>query len=97
MAPAVTTPRFEIRVEEAAAQGGLFEYEQTTYFHVVDLRSRETIMTFEGTTSVSSSQRGPGWTEGNHTGVSAVSIAPDGRSVQVTYHNGWQELVPLPV
>lgn len=93
----VAAPRFEVRIEEGSAHGGLFELEQTTYFHVVDLRSNETIMTFEGETSASASRSGAGWTDYTHTGVSAVTIAPDGRSLQVTYHSGWQEQIALPV
>ena len=89
-------PRFEIRVDEGAAQGGLFGYEQTTYYHVVDLRSNEVVMTFESETTASLSTPGGQPTDHSHTGVSYVSIAPDQRSVRVQYHDGWEESVALP-
>jgi hypothetical protein len=90
-------PRFEVRVEEGAAQGGLFVYEQTTYYHVVDLRSNEVVMTFESeTTTASLSAAGGHSTDHNHTGVSYVSIAPDQRSVRVQYHDGWEDSLALP-
>jgi hypothetical protein len=89
-------PRFEVRVEEGAAHGGLFEYEQTTYYHVVDLRSNEVVMTFESETTASLSTGGGHWTDHNHTGVSHVSLAPDQRSVRVQYRDGWEASVALP-
>jgi hypothetical protein len=89
-------PRFEVRVEEGSAHGGLFEYEQTTFYHVVDLRSDDVVMTFESEVTASLSSTGAGWTDHNHTGVSHVSIAPDERSVRVRYHDGWEESVALP-
>jgi hypothetical protein len=88
-------PPFEVRIEEGAAHGGLFEYEQTTYHRVVDGRTGEVVMTFEGVTTASLGTGGQ-WTGHNHTGVAQVSIAPDGRSVRVTHHDGWEESVALP-
>jgi hypothetical protein len=90
------TPRYEVRTEEGSASGGLFQYEQKTFFHVVDLLSNETVMTFESETTASLSRSGAGWTDHVHTGVSAVVVEPDEKSVRVTHHGGWQESVPLP-
>jgi hypothetical protein len=90
------TPRFELRIEEGPAQGGLFEFEQTTYYHVVDLQSNEVVMTFEGETTASLGASGAEWTDHNHTGVSEVIISPDQRSVRVRYRDGWEESVALP-
>ena len=88
--------RFEVRVEEGAAHGGLFEYEQTTLYRVVDLRTNDVVMTFAGETTASSSTIGGQWTDHVHTGVTDVSITPDQRAVRVRYHDGWEDTVPLP-
>jgi hypothetical protein len=40
--------RFEIVVEEGPPHGGLYELEQRTYYRVVDTRSQEVVMTFQG-------------------------------------------------
>jgi hypothetical protein len=90
------TKIFEVRVDEGPARGGLFEYEQTTYYHVVDLRSNEVVMTFESETTARSTASGGHWTDHNHTGVAEVAVAPDQRSVRVRYHGGWEESVALP-
>jgi hypothetical protein len=88
--------RYEVRTEEGPASGGLYALEQTTYYHVVDLRSNEVVMTFESQMSASPSTSGQGWTDHQHSGVSSVTIAPDGQSVVVVRHDGWEERVPLP-
>jgi hypothetical protein len=89
-------PRFEVRVEDDAANGGLFEYEQTTHYRVVDLRTNEVIMTFESEVTATYGTSGGQWTDHIHTGVAEVSIAPDQRSVRVRYHDGWEDSVALP-
>lgn len=38
----------EVQVEEGAPRGGLYELEQTTYFHVLDTQSGQVVMTFQG-------------------------------------------------
>ena len=91
-----SAPHFEVRVEAGAAHGGLFEFEQTTYYHVVDLRSNVVVMTFESATTATVSTSGGRWTDHVHTGVSDISIAPDQRSVRVRYHDGWEDTVALP-
>lgn len=88
--------RYEVRTEEGPASGGLYELEQTTRYHVVDLQTNDVVMSFESQTSASPNLIGQGWTDYQHTGVSAVTIAPDERSVLVVHHDGWEQRVPLP-
>jgi hypothetical protein len=88
--------RYEVRTEDGPAQDGLYELEQTTYYHVVDLQSNEVVMTFESQISATPGAGGQGWADYQHSGVSSVTIAPDGQSVVVVRHDGWEERVPLP-
>lgn len=88
--------RYEVRTEEGPAHGGLYALEQTTYYHVVDLKTNDVVMSFESRMSASLSGTGQGWTDHQHSGVSSVTIAPDGRSAVVVHHDGWEEQVPLP-
>lgn len=91
-----TMTPFEVRVEQGAASGGLFAYEQRTYYHVVDVRTNDVVMTFEGVTTATLSTNDGQWTDHVHSGVSDVSIAADHRSIRVRHHDGWEETVPLP-
>ena len=88
--------RFEVRVEEGAPHGGLFAYQQTTVYRVVDLRTNEVVMTFARETTASLSPSGGQWTDHVHTGVMDVAITPDQRAVRVRYHDGWEETVAMP-
>jgi hypothetical protein len=86
--------RFMVKVEEGPAHGGLYELEQTTFYRLVDTRSNEVVMTFEG--EMSARLDGGVWSDHQYSGVCEVTVAPDERSVRVKYHGGHEETVPLP-
>jgi len=88
--------RFEVVVKEGPPRGDLYELEQATYYHVVDRRSNEIIMTFRGEMEASLSTSSGLWDDYRFYGVSGVTIAPDEGSVIVKYHDGREETVSLP-
>jgi hypothetical protein len=88
--------RFEVRVEEGPGHGGLYELEKTTYHHIIDTRTQEIAMTFEGEMSASLSTSNAQWEDYSYGGVSAVTITPDESAVIVKYYGGKEEIVPLP-
>ena len=88
-------PRFEVQIEDGGAHGGLYELEQTTYYRVVDTRTGAVVLAFEGETSAN--YKDGQWTDYVHGGVCGVTVAPDERSVRVTYYGGLEESVPLPL
>lgn len=85
-----------MQVEEGHAHGGLYELEQTTYYRVVDTRSKEVAMTFQGEMSASLSTSNGTWDDYHYWGVCEVTISPDGQSVRVKYYSGREETAPLP-
>ena len=89
-------PRFRVQVVEGASHGGLYELEQTTYFHVVDTRTQQIVLTFEGSMSASLSTSTGQWDDYAYGGVRQVIIAPDQGAVRVLYHGEVEEDVPLP-
>ena len=88
--------RFEVKVEEGAGHGDLYELEQTFYYRVIDTRTQEVVMTFEGEMSASLSRSTAQWEDFQYGGVCGVTIAPDERSALVKYYGGQEETVPLP-
>ena len=97
VAPKAPTPgRFTILEEKGAPRGDLFELEQKTEYHVVDRRSEEIIMTFEGLMEASLSRDTGMWDDYFFSGAREVLIAPDGQSVIVRHHDGLEERLPLP-
>ncbi len=88
--------RFEVVVKEGSPRGGLYELEQVTYYHVVDRRSNQIVMTFRGEMEASLSTSSGLWDDYHFSGVSEVTIAPDERSIIVKHHDGREESVPLP-
>jgi len=88
--------RFKVVVEEGVPRGGLYELEQTTYFHVVDRHTDQTVLTFEGRLDASLSTETGLWDDYRISGVSEISIAEDDRSVLALYCDGREETVPLP-
>lgn len=88
--------RFEVVVEKGPPRGDLYELEQKTYYHVVDRVLQETIMTFEGLMEASLSRDTGMWDDYFFSGAREVCVAPDGQSVIVRYHDGIEEMVPLP-
>ena len=88
--------RFEIVVEDGPPHGDLYELERTTYYRVVDTRSREVVMTFQGEMEASLSRDDGMWSGHRFSGVQEVTLAPDGQSVVVTYCDGHKEIVVLP-
>ena len=91
------TDRFVVLVEQAAPRGDLYELEQRTMYHVVDRLCDRVIMTFESLVEASLSTATGLWDDYQVSGVSEVCIAPDGQSVIVIYHDGFEERVPLSV
>ena len=90
------TQRFVVKVEEGGGHGDLYELEQTTYYHVIDTRSQEIVLTFEGELSASLSKSNGQWEDYAYSGVCEVTIAPDEQTVRVKYYSGQEETVPLP-
>ena len=82
-------------VEEGPPRGGLYVLEQTTYHRVVDTRTQEVVMTFRGELEASFSATTGTWEDYRVSGVRAVVMAPDARSVIVRYHDGREESVVL--
>lgn len=88
--------RFEVVVKEGPPRGDLYELEQATYYHVVDRHANEIIMTFRGEMEASLSTSSGLWDDYRFSGVSEVTIAPDGKAAIVKYHDGREEIVSLP-
>jgi hypothetical protein len=88
--------RFRVVVQEGSPHGNLYELEYTTYYHVVDARSGEIVMTFQGETQASLSRSNGMWDDYTGSGVCEVTIAPDEESVIVRDCDGRTEIVPLP-
>jgi 3-methyladenine DNA glycosylase AlkD len=88
--------RFEVVVEQGSPHGDLYELEQTTYYQVVDRHSKQIVMVFECQMEASLSRTTGMWDDYQFTGAVDVRIAPDGQSVLVKYHDGHEEIVPLP-
>ncbi len=91
-----TMGQFEVLVQEGAPHGGLYELEQTTYYHVVDRRSKKVVLTFQGEMEASLSTTTGMWDDYHFSGVCEVRIAPGEQSVVVRYHDGREETAPLP-
>lgn len=88
--------RFEVVVEKGPPRGDLYELEQKTYYHMVDRHSGQVIMTFEELMEASLSTGTGMWDDYFFSGAREVSISPDGLSVMISYHDGLEEIVPLP-
>ena len=88
--------RFEVQVEEGGGHGDLYELEKTTYYHVIDTRTQEIVLTFEGEKSTSLSRSTGQWDDFQYGGVREVTVALDEQSVLVKYYSGREESVPLP-
>ena len=90
------SPRFIVQVKEGGGHGGLYELEETTYFYVIDTRTQEIVLTFEGEMSASLSTSTGQWDDYSFGGVRAVTITPDEQFAIVQYFGGKEERVPLP-
>ncbi len=90
------SPCFIVQIKKGGGHGGLYELEETTYFHVIDTRTQEVVLTFEGEMSASLSTSTGQWDDYAYGGVRAVSIAPDEQFAIVQYFGGREERVPLP-
>jgi len=91
-----TTDQFEVVVEEGPPRGDLYELEQTSTYHVVDRHANRTVMTLEGKMEATLSTDSGLWEGYRFSGVREVRMAPDGRSVIITYHDGREERVAVP-
>jgi len=87
--------RFEVVVEEGLLRGDLYALEQTTCFRVVNRLSGQTVLTFEGRLEAGLSTDTGQWEDFRASGVCAVTIAEDERSVLLKYHDGHEETVRL--
>lgn len=88
--------RFEVVVESGSPRGDLYELEQRTWYRVIDTQTDQVLMVFESLMEASLSTDTGMWDDYRFTGVSGVSITPDGQSVAVRYHDGPEETFPLP-
>lgn len=87
--------RYAVLVEEGVPRGGLFELEQTTYYRVVEVRTGRVMLTFRGEMEASLSTDTGTWESYRYSGVYGVTMALDGKSVTVRYHDGREERIPL--
>lgn len=88
--------RFNVVIEEGHPHGGLYELEQTTYYHVIDTRTEEVVMTFRGEMEASLSTSTGQWDDYHFYGVSEVTITSDETAVKVQYYDGREEILALP-
>ena len=88
--------RYEIQIQEGPPHGGLYELEQTTYFHVVDVDTQVVVLTLRGDMEASLSPDSGPWDNYRFSGMQDITLAPDRQSVLVHYHDGHEEIVPLP-
>jgi len=88
--------RFEVVVESGPPRGDLYELEQRTYYQVVDRHSNQIVLVFESLMEASLSTDTGMWDDYRFRGVREVIVAPDEESVIVKYHDGSEEMVPLP-
>ena len=88
--------RFGVVVEEGVPHGNLYELEQTTYYHVVDRHSGQTVLTLEGRLDATLSTDTGLWNDYRISGVCEISIAEDDRSILAKYCDGREEIVALP-
>lgn len=89
-------PRFELRIEEGPHRGDLYELEQKTFYHVLDTRTGEIVMTFQGEMEASLSRDTGQWDDYSFSGVKEAAISSDEKSVHLKYYDGREESVPLP-
>ena len=78
MASDGSTSRWEVRCEDGVPRGGLYELEYEVIHRVLDRRTGQEVLTFQGEFSGSLSRDGGDW-EGGVTGVTRVEISPDDR------------------
>ena len=90
------TGRFEVIVESGSPRGDLYELEQKTYYRVFDRQSNQIILEFESLMEASLSRDTGMWDDYQFSGVREVIVAPDEQSVILRYHDGPDEMVPLP-
>jgi len=83
-------------VEEGPPRGDLYEVEQTTVHRVVDTRTGEVVLAFEGVLSMRLSRETGLWEEAQLSGVREVVVADDGCVLIVRYHDGQEAQAPLP-
>lgn len=86
--------RWEVRVEEGSPHGGLYEYEQETFFHVIDRRSGTTVKTFTGHCTAAFDGSG-NWGDGHSGGVRQVVIDEEGRCAFAIHDDRMVERFPL--
>ena len=88
--------RFEVVVESGPPRGDLYELEQSTYYQIVDRHSNQIVLVFESLMEASLSTDTGMWDDYRFSGAREVIVAPDEQSVLVKYHDGLEEMVPLP-
>jgi hypothetical protein len=88
--------RYEVRTVQGSARGDLFELEQTSYFHVVDLFEDKIILTFREDVEASLSKDNGLWTDYHYSGVCEVVISADEQTALVKYHDGNRKFFTIP-
>ena len=91
------TDRFEIVVEQGPPHGGLYELEQTTYYRVIDRLLNRVVLVFESEMEANLCTTTGMWDEYRFSGVCEVHLVPDNHSVIVTYCDGREAVIPLPL
>jgi hypothetical protein len=77
------TSRYRLLFYETSPRGDLYELEQYRYFILVDRRTDERVMHFQGSYATSLSRTGGGWESAPWIGVWRVEFAPDERGLLV--------------
>lgn len=86
--------RWEVRVVEGPARGGLYELEQETFYYVIDRSSGRAVKTFTGHYEASFTGEGT-WGEGAYSGVRQVVIDEGGLCAFAIHSNRMVERFQL--
>lgn len=84
-----------METELGAFGGGLYELEQVTIHRVVDAESELVLLEFYGVMNASLDSDTGGWGTAVYSGVAAITLSDDQRSVLVCYYDGREESISI--
>jgi hypothetical protein len=88
--------RFQVVVREGPPRGDLYQLEQAAYFEVVDTKTGDILLVFQGEMRAGLSTDTGLWDDYAFSGVREVTLSPDGQSVLVQHWDGNEEVVLIP-
>jgi hypothetical protein len=89
-------PRFEVVIEKGSPRGDLYELEQQSTYKVLDRHSNEVVLVYEELMEASLSTDDGQWGNYLFTGVKEILVADDDETVSIRYHDGQEDIIPLP-